>query len=129
MLPVDSSKRRQMLIFFVVLIDQLWLLRNKIWRGATHPNWIEFSQMVNDNAVRYYNRHKFATKIAGPSLKDSHLPGWCPPSTGELKLNFDAMQLSRTIRCLQVLFFEILLGSLRSLGQTFQQLEFVLCRG
>lgn len=79
-----------MLAFFAVLTKQLWLLQNKIWKGAPHPNWTEFSRMVNANAARYFNRHKSAIKNAQSSADGVLLPGWCPPPTGELKLNFDA---------------------------------------
>lgn len=42
--------------FLAMALEQIWLIRNKIWQGENPPNWYDFSLLVNKVFHRYWKR-------------------------------------------------------------------------
>lgn len=48
--PGEKNRMRQ---FLVVMVEQIWFIRNKIWKGVDPPEWTELSKLINGCHVRY----------------------------------------------------------------------------
>lgn len=74
--------------FLVVAFEQMWMLRNKVWKGDSLSNWTNFSLLVNWVFHSYWKqcieKHNHLSSSASQSRS------WLPPLTRELKLNCDA---------------------------------------
>lgn len=85
-LPVDMDEKQRILQFGTVLLEQIWLVRNKIRVGGVAPNWDQFAKDVLRLSLRYVaaagRRTASHKKILPPEE-------WIPPPLGQYKFNLD----------------------------------------
>lgn len=53
-IPLDEMEQSKFIHFFIVLIDQILLVCNKIRLHRSLPNWNTFSQRLNRSYIRYW---------------------------------------------------------------------------
>lgn len=92
--PTDNTsqnieEKKKMFQFLVIAFEQLWIERNKLWRGMKSSNWEDISTTTNKTFTRYWRSMQKKQRGQG-LLIEAQLKEWQPPTAGELKINFDA---------------------------------------
>lgn len=74
-----------------VAYEQMWHMRNKIWKWAPTLDWRVFSQDVTKIFHRYWIAARLKFNIdSSVGNSQQHHQIWQPPLVGEYKFNFDA---------------------------------------
>lgn len=74
----------------VVAFEQIWMIRNRVWKGEGIPNWLEFTKKINKVFAEYWRSALLKISCnSGPNYRCLDVQ-WHPSPFGEYKFNFDA---------------------------------------
>lgn len=78
-----------MIQFPTTTIEQVWMERNKIWKGLAPSNCTDLSSIVNKLYFKYWKSSIQKKRVTNsPDLE------WEPPPADEIKFNFDSTTIA-----------------------------------
>lgn len=94
--PTTELERQRMAVFMVVAYEQIWFLRNQIWKRGKVPDWLMFSKDVLRVFSKYWRFAAMQSRTFRTNFPQTWNPIWPPLHRGSL--NLILMRLLRMTR-------------------------------